>query len=84
MSEAKYNALKNAIIELSEVYGGDASMQVLNEIMSVVDKTTDEKKSENEEEVKTRISKEDILQEKDSHTRIKLISENMELFQGGK
>lgn len=41
MTESKYNTLKNAISELSEIYGNEAGVQAIAEIANVVDKYED-------------------------------------------
>lgn len=39
MTESKYNTLKNAISELSKVYGKDPSVQAIMEIVTAIDRT---------------------------------------------
>lgn len=39
MTESKYSTLKNAISELSKVYGNDPSIQAIMEIVTAIDRT---------------------------------------------
>ena len=39
MTESKYSTLKNAISELSKVYGNDPSVQAIMEIVTAIDRT---------------------------------------------
>lgn len=79
MTESKYNALKNAISELSEIYGNEAGVQAIAEIANVVDKYEDK-----EAQAKPALTKQEILSEKNATKRLGLINDNMELFKGGK
>lgn len=78
MTESKYNTLKNAISELSEIYGNEAGVQAIAEIANVVDKYEDK-----EAQAKPTLTKQEILSEKNATKRIQLINENIELFKGG-
>ena len=83
MTESKYNTLKNAINELSEIYGNEAGVQAIAEIANVVDKYEDKEAQAKPAQAKPALTKQEILSEKNATKRLALINDNMELFKGG-
>ena len=74
MTESKYNTLKNAISELSKVYGKDPSVQAIMEIVTAIDR------AEGIEETKTNLMDKNAWIDLGYMERIELKQTNPEQF----
>ncbi len=79
--EEKYKVLRNSINNLAETYGKGSGADSILEIAQMTDKLEDEQPKQADKQA---ITKEDIMSIKNPSERIKLISENSNLFKGDK